>query len=443
MEVIIDFAQRLISGALPFALTVFIGGYFTLKTRFFQFKYFFKSFGFLKGEKADRKSSFLAMCNSLSAAIGTGNIVGVAAAISLGGAGAIFWMWVSSLLGMIIKSGEIALGIFYREKTDKGFVGGPIYYIKNALPKKYMLLAVAFAVLGIISSLFCGNITQVNSAVCGISQNFAIRLVFGVLAAVITFAVICGGVGKISKFLGAVLPFMALFYIVLCTGVIVINYDKIGSAFYEIFVGAFNPKAVTGGSVGSVLNVISIGASKGIFSNEAGLGTAAIAHSGVRNATPFCQSLFGIFEVFVDTILICTLTGLTILTSGVIIDYGTVASKPLTLKAFFTVYGSFSEVILSVMLMLFGISSVIGWAAYGINFCEFLFKKKGGKIYVLAYPVFCIIGAVSSNGAVWRVAELFNGFMAIINLLVMTFLSKQVIFLLKGNNDDKTKDESG
>lgn len=441
MDITLDFLERLFSGSFPFALTVFLGGYFTLKTRFFQFKNLAPSFCFLSSKKGDRKASFLAMCNSLSAAIGTGNIVGVAAAVSLGGAGAIFWMWITALLGMVIKAGEIALGVYYREKNGDNFQGGPIFYIKNGLNKKWGFLGVAFAVLGLVSSFFCGNITQINSAAVSISQNYLIRLIIGILSGIIIFFVIRGGVKKIFGFLGVILPFMSVLYILLCVGVLVLNFEEIAPAFLKIFIGAISPKSVTGGAVGSVIGVISIGASKGIFSNEAGLGTAAIAHSSPKNATPKEQSLFGIFEVFVDTILICTLTGLTILTSGVIIDYGTVSDKLLTVSAFSTVYGNFSEYLLSVMLLLFGISSVIGWASYGISFADFLFGEKAVKVFTLIYPIVSVIGAVSSGVVAWRLAELFNGFMVIINLLVMSFLSKEVILLLKGNEIDKTKDK--
>ena len=431
MKLTFDFIERLLSGSLPFVLTVFIGGYFTFKTRFYQFRKFVSAINVLKPQKSEGKASFFAMCSSLSAAIGTGNIVGVAAAISLGGAGAVFWMWISAILGMVIKSGEIALGISYRQKNGNGFVGGPMYYIKNALPKGFGALAAAFAFLGILSSFFCGNVTQINSAVASISQSIFIRFLFGLSTAALTFFVIFGGTRKIGNFLGRVLPFMAILYIVLCLGVIIVNFGALDEAFYKIFVGAFNPRSVSGGCIGSVVRVISVGASKGIFSNESGLGTAAIAHANVQNTTPQKQSLFGIFEVFVDTILICTLTALTILTSGVIIDYGTVSDTPLTLNALNTVYGGFSSVLLNLMLLLFGISSVIGWGLYGISFCDFLFGKKGVRLYVFIYPLFCIIGAVSSTEAVWRLAELFNGVMVIINLFVMIFLSKDVKGALK------------
>ncbi len=435
----LDFVFKLLSGSLPFCLTLIAGGYFTLATRFFQVRNFIPSFLILKGEKGQGISAFSAMCNSLSAAIGTGNIVGVAAALSLGGAGAVFWMWVSSFLGMVIKSGEIALGVFFRKKTAGEFIGGPHIYIQNAMLSPFKFLAYIFATSGIFSAVFCGNMAQINSAVSGITDSAFIRLFIGIAAAVVVWRVICGGTQKIAAFLSKMLPFMAVAYILLCLGVIIKNYTAIPNAFADIFVGAFKPKAVTGGAVGSILNVISTGAAKGIFSNEAGLGTAAVAHSTVENAKPLSQSLFGIFEVFVDTTVLCTLTALTILTSGVIIDYNKAPSARLTINALSTLYGDASAVILSVMLLLFGVSSVIGWATYGVNFCRFLFNEKGEKIFILCYPLFCVFGAVISGGFVWQAAELSNGVMVIINLFAMLFLSKEVLTLLKENKNDRKK----
>ncbi len=427
-----NFIFNLISGALPFCLTVLVGGYFTFKTGAFQLKYFARSFNALKGEKG----GFSAMCNSLSAALGTGNIVGVAAALSTGGAGAVFWMWISAFFSMIIKSAEIALGVFYRSKKGENHIGGPHIYIKNAMPKKSSFLGVIFAFLGFVATFFCGNMTQINSAVSGVSKSGNIRLLIGILTAITVFFIICGGVQKIADFLTKLLPFMAIIYILLCFGVILKNYGAIPQAFKSIFIGAFLPKAVTGGVIGSVLRSISVGASKGIFSNEAGVGTAAIAHSSVGEAKPFKQSLYGIFEVFIDTILLCTLTALTILTSGVIIDYNKAPASTLTISALSTLYGNASSYILSGLLLLFGISSVIGWATYGISFSEFLFGNTGKKIFIAVYPIFTVVGAVLSASFVWQTAELLNGVLVIINLLVLIFLSKKVVSLLKEKKND-------
>ena len=299
------------------------------------------------------------------------------------------------------------------------------------MPKKLKFLGLIFAFIGVLATFSCGNMTQINSAVFGISKGIYIRFLVGSLTAVLVFLIIRGGAQAIAEFLTKLLPFMAVLYILLCLGVIVKNYSEIPLAFKNILTGAFSPKAVTGGAIGSTLRVISVGASKGIFSNEAGVGTAAIAHSQVSGAKPFTQSLYGIFEVFIDTIVLCTLTALTILTSGVIINYNKSPASQLTISALSTLYGNASSYILSGLLLLFGVSSVIGWATYGISFSEFLFGNRGKKCFVLIYPFFCIVGAVMSASFVWQMAELFNGTLVIINLLVLIFLSKNAVSLLK------------
>lgn len=273
--------------------------------------------------------------------------------------------------------------------------------------------------------------TQVNSALSGIRKGLGIRIIIGAITALLVFLIIRGGAHKIADFLTKLLPFVAVIYILLCMGVILKNHTKIPLVFKDILTGAFSPKAVTGGAVGSVLQVVSVGASKGIFSNEAGVGTAAIAHSQVLGAKPFLQSLYGIFEVFVDTIVLCTLTALTILTSGVIIDYNRSPTSHLTISALSTLYGGASSYILSGLLLLFGVSSVIGWATYGISFSEFLFGNSGKRCFILIYPLFCLAGAMLSAGFVWQTAELLNGILVIINLLVLMFLSKDAVRLLK------------
>lgn len=421
----------LISGGLPFCLTLLIGGYFSCKTKFFQLRYFGRSLAVLSGEKGGRISGFAAMCNSLAAALGTGNIVGVAAAISTGGAGAVFWMWISAFFSMIIKCCEIALGVFYRSKKGEKALGGPHIYIEKAMPKKLKFLGLIFAFIGLFATVFCGNMTQINSALSGFSAGVFLRIFIGVITAILVFLIIQGGAQKIAIFLTRLLPFMAILYILLCLGVMAKNYSQIPLAFKNIIIGAFSPKAVTGGVIGSVLKVISIGASKGIFSNEAGVGTAAIAHSQVLAAKPFSQSVYGIFEVFVDTIVLCTLTALTILTSGVIIDYNKAPASYITISALSTVYGNLSSDILNGLLLLFGVSSVIGWATYGISFSEFLFGNRGKKIFICIYPCFCIVGVLLSAGLIWQTAELLNGLLVIINLFTLMFLSKDVLKLLK------------
>ena len=426
-----DYIFKLISGGLPFGLTVIAGGYLTVKTKFFQFRNLKNSFYALKDEKNGGISGFSAMCNSLSAAVGTGNIVGVSAAVALGGAGAVFWMWVSAFLGMIIKSAEIALGVFYRQKSGENYIGGPHIYIKKALPEKLNFLAYLFAFLGIFATFFCGNMAQVNSAISPYLNGYFVRVAIGVILAFGVLLVIRGGAEKIADVLSFVLPFMAVTYIALCLGIIFKNYMLLPYVFKNIFIGAFSPSAVSGGAIGSVFTALSVGASKGIFSNEAGVGTAPIVHSLVDGAKPLKQSFYGIFEVFIDTIVLCTLTALTILSSGVIIDYGKTPTFNLTYSVFSTLYGGITGYILSGMLIVFGVSSVIGWATYGISFCEFLMGNSGKKLFVIVYPIFCILGAVLPTVFIWQTAEVLNGILVVINLFAILLLNKTVLTLLK------------
>ncbi len=440
MDRIFLWAENLISGILPLCFLGACGVIFTLKTRGVQFRKFFAAIKFaLFSEKKDKGgiSSFGAVCNSLAATVGTGNIAGVAAAISIGGAGAVFWMWVSAFLSMAVKALEITLAVAMRREENGKLLGGPMYYIKYGLKKAFLPLAAVFSTLGVFSAFATGNITQINACVSVMSESTGLKFLIGIIFSVVTAIVIVGGAQKITRFTTVVLPLMAVLYIVLCLGVIIKNTAVLGNAFLSILKGAFLPKAVTGGAVGSVLSVIITGAQKGIFSNEAGLGTAGIAHALAEDAKPQTQGLFGIFEVFVDTLLICTLTALTILCSGVIIDYNNVASSSLVANALATLYGSFSRPVLSAMLCMFGISSVIGWAAYGIAFAEFLFGKKGQKVFVTIYPFFCMMGAVMNVGFAWRVAEFFNGIMLCINLFAVLLLCEKPIGFLKGEKYER------
>ena len=425
--------ESIISGMLPLVLLLLTGIYLTIKTRCFQFRKFFKAikFSLFSHEKGENGVTSLgAMCNSLAATVGTGNIAGVAAAITIGGAGAVFWMWISALVSMVVKASEIVIALYYRKKDGETFTGGPMYYIKYGLGRKYTILSVIFAFFGVFSAFTTGNISQINSCVSVMSENFYIKLAVGISICILVFVVIVGGVQKITKFTTVLLPLMALLYIVLCLIVIFKNYNLIGGVFLSIFKGAFAPKSVTGGVIGSVYSTVIAGAQKGIFSNEAGLGTAGMAHATADNANIKTQGLFGVFEVFADTLLICTLSALTILCSGVIIDYNKVASSELVANAFGRVYGGVSWPLLAVMLLLFGVASVIGWAAYGIDCAKFLIGEKGAKVFVCVYPFFCIIGAIVNVEFAWRTAEFFNGIMLIINLFAVFMLSEKAIKVL-------------
>ena len=425
------FAETLISGMLPFVFLVFSGIYFTVKSNFFQFKYLPSSVAYALGSifkkrKKGEVTPFQAACTALSATVGTGNIAGVAGALSLGGAGAVFWMWVSAFAGMIIKVAEIVLSLNYREKKDGVFVGGPMYYIKNGLPIAFKPLAAIFAVCGIFAVFTSGNLTQTNAAIASVGGGTAVKVTGGIVFAAVTAAVLTGGNTRIGAFTEKIVPLMAALYIVMTFGVIGKNLSELPHAFGMIIKGAFCPKAVTGGVIGSFTAALVNGASRGVFSNEAGLGTSAMAHSASDNTDGVNQSLYGIFEVFTDTVVICTLTALTVLCSGIYINYGATASTELVNEAFSVIYGDLSGALLALMMCLFGLSSVIGWGYYGTVCCSYVFGNKGKRLFVFIYPAACIIGAVCSADTAWRLSAFFNGIMLCVNTFAVMLISSFV-----------------
>ena len=322
-----------------------VGLYLSIRTNFLQirkFPYAIKTtIGrmFKKKEASDGSiTPFQAVCTALAATVGTGNIAGVAGAIAIGGPGAVFWMWISALLGMCTKFTEVTLAVHFREKNAEGdYVGGPMYYIKNGLGKNWQFLAVLFSAFGVLTVFGTGNATQVNTITTAIdsallnynviSQNgvSTLNLIMGIAITVLVGLVLLGGIKRIGKVAEKLVPFMALFYVILAIGVIILNYKHVPTVFASIFEGAFKPSSVTGGVVGSIFICMKKGVSRGIFSNEAGLGTGSIAHACADTRKPVKQGFFGIFEVFADTIVICTLTALVILYSGVNIDFGKAA----------------------------------------------------------------------------------------------------------------------
>lgn len=434
--------ESLISGMLPFIATVIVGMYLTVGSGFFQFRHLRESITTVLGGVFNKKKDirgitpFQAVCTALSATVGTGNIVGVAGAVSIGGAGAIFWMWISALFGMAVKFFEIVLSVHYRDIEDKSPVGGPMYYIVNGLPSAFAPLALLFSFCGIFSTACTSNLTQANTAVNATSGNFKIKLVLGAAAAIITAAVLLGGAKRIAAFTEKIVPFMAIIYIIFSFGVIFVNLNRLPAAVLMIFEGAFCPSAVTGGAIGSAITVMQIGASRGIFSNEAGLGTSAMAHASADTDSPVRQGLYGIFEVFADTIVLCTLTGLVLLCSDIEIIYG-VELPGLALQAFRPVYGQYSGAVLALMLWFFALSSIIGGGFFVMRYVTFLWGKKAQKPFLAAYSLSCIAGAVCSVSSVWRLAAFFNGIMVCINLFAVMLLSHSGIELAKKYDIEK------
>ena len=384
---------------------------------------------------------FQAVCTALAATVGTGNIAGVAGAIAIGGPGAVFWMWCSALLGMCTKFAEVTLAVHFRERNKNGeLVGGPMYYIKNGLGSRWQFLAVLYSLFGVLTVFGTGNATQVNTIVTAIDSALlatgsglngilpTLNLIVGVVVAMMVAMVLLGGVKRIGSVTEKLVPFMALFYIVLALGVVALNYRRFPAVLASIVGGAFDPQAVTGGAIGSVFLSMQKGVSRGIFSNEAGLGTGSIAHACADTHKPVKQGMFGIFEVFADTIVICTLTAMVILCSGVPVGYGSAAGAELTISGFTATYGGWSSIFTAVALCCFAFSTIIGWGLYGSRCIEFLFHTdKVVGPFLVVYSFVSILGATVDLGLLWSIADTFNGLMSIPNLIALLLLSGTVV----------------
>ena len=395
---------------------------------------------------------FQAVCTALAATVGTGNIAGVAGAIAIGGPGAVFWMWISALLGMCTKFSEVTLAVHFREKNAEGdLVGGPMYYIKNGLKKQWHWLAYLFAAFSVLTVFGTGNATQVNTITTAIDsalynygviseQNVStLNLVIGIILAVLIGLILLGGIKRIGQVAEKLVPFMAVIYIILAIGVVILNYRNIPTVFASIFKGAFSPASVTGGAVGSFFMSMKKGVSRGIFSNEAGLGTGSIAHACADTRKPVKQGFFGIFEVFVDTIVICTLTALVILCSGVPVGYGDAAGAELTILGFTSTYGSWVSIFTAIAMCCFAFSTIIGWGLYGTRCVEFLLGTRANRPFMILYALVAIVGATMELGVMWNIAETFNGLMVIPNLIAVFLLSGVVVRLVKEYFDREGK----
>ena len=451
IEAINGVVNNFIWGVPAMICIVGVGLFLSFRTKFIQirkFPYAMKvTFGrmFKKREASDGAlTPFQAVCTALAATVGTGNVAGVAGAIAIGGPGAVFWMWMSALLGMCTKFSEVTLAVHFREKNKDGdYVGGPMYYIKNGLKKHWLWLAYLFSAFGVLTVFGTGNATQVNTITTAIDSalfNYNIisedaaptlNLIIGIVLAVLIGLILLGGVKRIGQVAEKLVPFMAVFYIILAIGVVVININHVPEVFSDIFKGAFNPASVTGGVVGSFFMSMKKGVSRGIFSNEAGLGTGSIAHACADTRKPVKQGFFGIFEVFVDTIVICTLTALVILCSGVPVGYGQAAGAELTISGFTSTYGGWVSIFTAVAMCCFAFSTIIGWGLYGTRCIEFLFNSRVNKPFMLVYSLVAIVGATLNLDLLWSVAETFNGLMIIPNLIAVFMLSGVVVNMVK------------
>ncbi len=384
-------------------------------------------------------SPFQAVATAMAGTIGTGSIAGLATAITVGGPGAVFWMWVSALLGMTTKFAEIVLSIHYREKNEYGqWVGGPMYYLDNGLRMKW--LAVLFAIFGMFACLGTGNATQSNSIAVALSETFSVNEgTTGIVLTIVAAAVILGGMRRIASVNEKLVPFMAMFYVICSIVVLLVNITKIPAAFMLIFEEAFNFKAAAGGAGGyGIMVAMHYGFSRGVFSNEAGLGSAPIAHAASSTKDPVKQGLWGMFEVFFTTIVICTLSALVLLTSG-LWNTGTYEGAALSIASFNKAIPTVGGIGVTLATVFFALSTILGWAYYGEVCVGYLSNKS--KIAVIGYRCMYVaitfIGAVGSLDLIWSISETMNGLMAIPNLIGVIGLAGVVRKLTKDHFANK------
>ena len=442
MQIIADingFVNKIVWGKYTLIMLLGIGIFFTVKLRFFPIVHFgtwwkhtAMSFLKAKGSSTNEKiSPFRAVATALAGSIGTGNIVGVANAIALGGAGAIFWMWTAAFFGMSTVLAENVLGMKYRVKRNGKYVGGPMYYIERGMKCKW--LAVIFAVFCTLAAFGMGNMTQANS-VSGALENFGISpKISGIILAVLVGVIIFGGIDRISGLTEKLVPFMAVIYTVVVLIVICVNFKEIPTAFGEIFTQAFDLRAAAGGFMGyGMSRAVKYGISRGVFSNEAGLGSSPIVHSAADSDGAYQQGMWGIFQVFVDTIVMCTLMALCILTTNA--DKTELDGIKLSTYSFESVLGIAGNIFISLSIVMFAFATLISWSYYGEKSFEYLTNGRYIKVYRVIYAIVVYAGCVTGITLVWEISDTFNGLMAIPNIIALVFLSKQVNYRELSNN---------
>ena len=446
-------------------LLAFVGILMTCLTRFFQVSHFshwvkmtvgaiFKDKNVVGHTKDKSISQFQSLCTALAATVGTGNIVGVAGAIIVGGPGAVFWMWLIAFFGMMTNYSENVLGIYYRRKNKTGeWSGGAMYYLRDGLGSKkgckYIgkILAVLFAVFCFIASFGIGNMTQVNSISGNMASVFGVPTwLTGIVILIIGGLVIVGGLKRIASVTEKIVPFMVVIYIVGSLIILVTNISQIGTVFAAIFRGAFAAKSAGGAVVGYGIKLaIEQGMKRGVFSIEAGLGSSVMVHSNSNVSEPVRQGMWGIFEVFADTIIVCTLTAFSILSSGLVdletgvtlTEYnGLALTKSNLVSTVFSMhFGKIGAAFLAIAIMLFAFSTVLGWSHYGTKACEFLFGEKLTIIYRVIFVIAIFGGAVMGDNLAWELADTFNGMMMLPNLIGVLVLSPLVCKITKNYVD--------
>ena len=413
-------------GVPVLGLILVTGMWLTVRTGFVQIRLFPRSWRDFWRRLRDRDSGFRALCTALAATVGTGNIAGVAGAIAIGGPGAVFWMWVSAFLGMAVKYAEGTLAVRYRDASGSA---GPMYIITRGLGERWRWLAWIYSFFGIIAAFGVGNATQINAVIvslksAGAGEHFTI--VLGITLAVTVGIMVMGGAKRITGAAEMLVPVVSGVYILLCLAALALHWERLLPALGQILRGAFAPGAVTCGAVGGMMAALRIGVSRGTFTNEAGMGTAAIAHGGARVDHPARQGLMGIMEVFLDTMVICTLTALVILTSGIGVPYGTQAGAELTAGALSMVFGPWVRAMLCGCLVLFALATILGWGFYAGRCVEFLFGRINWKWFGALQGAAVLLGLFLETGTVWTMAEIVNGLMALPNLAAVLMLTGEV-----------------
>ena len=438
---IIQLVNGMVWGIPALVLILGVGLYLSVGTGFAQIRFFpraFKSFldRLLNREKTLGVSPFQALCTALAATVGTGNLAGVAGAIAIGGPGAVFWMWICGILGMVTKFAEATLAVRYQvQNPHGGCVSGPMYMISRGLGREWKSLATVYCLFGVVASFGVGNCTQINAVLTGIhdvasslkiQQAEQYDLMIGVILGILVAAMLLGGARRIGQAAERMVPIAAGIYILLSVGVLILCADRLPDAIRRILIGAFSPKAVTGGAVGSAYLALRVGVSRGVFTNEAGMGTASMAHGSAQVTHPAEQGLMGIMEVFLDTLVICTLTALVILVSGVDIPYGIDEGLALTNRAFSAVYGPWVSVVITLETCCFAFATILGWGLYGARCAAFLFDRDLWKPFALLQGVTVVFSSVWDTGTVWLLADTVNGLMAIPNLIALVMLSPEL-----------------
>ena len=390
------------------------------------------------GRSKTGMTSFQALCTALAATVGTGNLVGVAGALCIGGPGSIFWMWICGILGMATKYAEVTLAVRYRVRQGREYLGGPMYMIREGLGEKWKGLALCYSFFGVLAAFGVGNAVQINaviSAVNGVVSRWGGReteagnLAMGLLLAGVIGAMLLGGALRIGRTAERLVPFAAGAYILLCVAALIARRQALPQALHTILLGAFSPRAATGGALGSAFLSLRVGCARGVFTNEAGMGTASIAHASAEVSHPAEQGLMGLIEVFLDTIVLCTLTALVILTAGVPIPYGVDRGAELTVSAFSRVWGDWAGTAIAIFLGIFAFATVLGWGLYGARCGQFLFGPGAYRKLALAQTAMVVLGSVLQTDTVWLLAETVNGLMAIPNLIALLLLTPELVHL--------------